>query len=68
MTHKAPAKSTYTRARSTEHLPRREGFLAAGGSAPPHELMATLGVDLNDAAIWEDGFAVIEGWIDRLAR
>jgi hypothetical protein len=29
--------------------------------------VATLGIDLNGNAIWDDGFAVIESWIDRLA-
>ena len=62
------AAGLLARSREPDFADRYARFLAAGGSAPPHELMATLGVDLNDTAIWEDGFAVIEGWIDRLAR
>jgi oligoendopeptidase F len=45
---------------------RYERFLAAGGSAGPEELMGILDVDLRDADIWNDGFAVLEGWIDRI--
>jgi oligoendopeptidase F len=45
---------------------RYERFLTAGGSASPDELMAILGVDLHDPNIWNDGFAVLEGWIDRI--
>ena len=62
------AAGLLARSREPDFADRYERFLAAGGSAPPHELMATLGVDLDDTAIWEDGFAVIEGWIDRFAR
>ena len=48
-------------------FPERYGrFLAAGGAAPPEELMAILEVDLRDPNIWNDGFAVLEGWIDRI--
>ena len=46
---------------------RYERFLAAGGSAAPAELMRILEVDLSDPEIWNDGFAVLEGWIDRIA-
>jgi oligoendopeptidase F len=45
---------------------RYECFLAAGGSASPEELMAILEVDLRDPEIWNDGFSVMEGWIDRI--
>ena len=45
---------------------RYERFLAAGGSASPEELMAILEIDLRDPEIWNDGFSVMEGWIDRI--
>jgi oligoendopeptidase F len=46
---------------------RYERFLAAGGSASPEELMHMIGVDLRDPRIWEDGFNVIEGWLDEVS-
>jgi oligoendopeptidase F len=45
---------------------RYERFLAAGGSAPPRELLAVVGVDLDDPEIWNDGFAVLEGLVERM--
>jgi oligoendopeptidase F len=45
---------------------RYEQFLAAGASAPPQELMAILEVDLGAPEIWNDGFAVLDAWIDRI--
>ena len=45
---------------------RYERFLAAGGSGSPEELMGMLDVDLHDPDIWNDGYAVLEGWIDRI--
>lgn len=44
-----------------------ERFLAAGGSASPEELLAILGVDLNDPEIWNDGFAVLEDFVERIS-
>jgi oligoendopeptidase F len=61
------AAGLLSRSRQPDFAERYQRFLAAGGSAPPDELMATLSIDLNDNAIWDDGFAVIESWIDRLA-
>jgi oligoendopeptidase F len=40
--------------------------LTAGGSASPAKLLAVLGVDLDDPEIWEDGFAVLEGFVERM--
>jgi oligoendopeptidase F len=56
-------------ARSEEpgFISQYERFLAAGGSASPEELLAIIGVDLNDATIFDDGFAVIDSWIEQLA-
>jgi oligoendopeptidase F len=62
------AAGLLARSRQPDFAERYEGFLAAGGSEPPDELMARVGVDLNDVAIWNEGFAVIEGWIEQLAR
>jgi oligoendopeptidase F len=45
---------------------RYERFLTAGGSASPEELLAIVGVDLGDPEIWNDGFAVLEGFVERL--
>jgi oligoendopeptidase F len=61
------AAGLLARSRQPDFAERYQCFLTAGGSAPPDELMATLSIDLNDNAIWDDGFAVIESWIDRLA-
>ncbi|MEQ8832973.1 MAG: M3 family oligoendopeptidase [Miltoncostaeaceae bacterium] len=36
------------------------GFLAAGGSASPADLLRPLGVDLDDPAVWDPGFAEME--------
>jgi len=35
-------------------------FLASGGSAAPAELLANMGVDLHDPAIWDTAFAELE--------
>lgn len=35
-------------------------LLAAGGSAPPAELLRRLGVDLDDPGVWAPGFAEME--------
>ena len=40
------------------------GFLAAGGSAPPAELLAALGVDLEDPGVWEPGFREMERMVE----
>ena len=43
-----------------------EEFLSRGASGSPEELLAILGVDLGDPGIWDDGFALLGEWIDRL--
>ena len=60
------AAGLLARSREPGFPERYERFLRAGGSASPEELMAILDVDLNDPEIWNDGFAVLDGWIDRL--
>jgi oligoendopeptidase F len=46
---------------------RYERFLAAGGSASPAEALSMLGVDPNDPGTWDEGFGVIESWLDRIS-
>lgn len=46
---------------------RYEAFLAAGGSRSPRELLAMLDVDLGEPGIWDDGFAAVEDWLDRIS-
>jgi oligoendopeptidase F len=55
-------------ARSSEpgFAERYERFLSAGGSASPEELLAVVGLDLGDPGIWNDGFAVLEGFVERM--
>ena len=40
-------------------------LLKLGGSKSPKDLMATVGVDMNDEAFWDGGFAAIEKLISR---
>lgn len=40
-------------------------LLRLGGSRSPQELMALVGVDLNDRSFWLGGFEVVEKMIDR---
>jgi oligoendopeptidase F len=40
------------------------GFLAAGGSAGPTELLGALGVDLEDPDVWEPGFREMERMVE----
>jgi oligoendopeptidase F len=46
---------------------RYERFLAAGGSGAPEDLLATVGVDLRDAGLWNDGFNMIERWLGTIS-
>jgi oligoendopeptidase F len=41
-------------------------MLAAGGSAPPIEVLAAAGVDPTDADFWRGGFDVVRGVVDEL--
>jgi oligoendopeptidase F len=60
------AAGLVARSREPGFAERYERFLTAGGSASPAELMAVVGVDLGDPEIWNDGFAVLEGFVERL--
>jgi oligoendopeptidase F len=54
------------RAREPGFGERYEQFLSAGGSASPEELLAIVGVDLSNPEIWNEGFAVLDGLLDRM--
>ncbi|HEX6488489.1 MAG TPA: M3 family oligoendopeptidase [Candidatus Dormibacteraeota bacterium] len=41
-------------------------FLAAGGSRPPDELVATLGMDIRDAGFWSAGLDILDEMIDQV--
>lgn len=41
-------------------------ILTAGGSRPPAELFADLGLDLSDPAFWQRGIDVLTGYLDEL--
>lgn len=43
-------------------------LLRLGGSKFPHELMATVGVDLNDEGFWDGGFAAMESLVSEFER
>ena len=53
------------RAQGEEFVPKYLDFLAAGGSASPADLLRPLGVDLDDRACWEPGFAEMERMVTR---
>jgi oligoendopeptidase F len=44
---------------------RYTALLEAGGSQSPQELMAAVGIDLNDPAFWRGGMEVLSGLIDQ---
>jgi len=46
---------------------RYERFLTAGGTASPAELLAVVGVNLGDSEIWNDGYAVLDGFVERMS-
>ena len=47
-------------------VPRYLDLLAAGGSASPYELVASFGVDLNDASFWQGGLRVIDDMLRQI--
>jgi oligoendopeptidase F len=46
-------------------VPRYLDMLSKGGSIPPHELMAPLGVDLTDPGFWDAGLDVLADEVGR---
>ena len=49
-------------------VPRYLDLLAAGGSDAPDVLLRRLDIDVDDAAFWERGFAVIASLLAELRR
>ncbi len=47
-------------------VPKYIDMLAAGGSRPPQEILAKLGVDMRSAAFWQSGFDQIREMVDQL--
>jgi oligoendopeptidase F len=43
-------------------------FLAAGGSRRPDELVATLGMDVNDPQFWHGGLQIVDGMVSEVER
>jgi oligoendopeptidase F len=60
------AAGLLARSREPGFAQRYESFLAAGGSASPEEKLAAVGIDLGDPEIWNDGFTVLEGFLERV--
>jgi oligoendopeptidase F len=54
------------RSREDGFAARYEEFLTRGASGSPEELLAIVGFDLDDPGIWDEGFALLGEWIDRL--
>jgi oligoendopeptidase F len=52
------------RERGEEFVGDYLAFLAAGGSMGPTELLASLGIDLDDPDVWEPGFAEMERMVE----
>ncbi len=48
--------------------PKYVEMLRLGGSLSPKDLMAGVGVDLNDEAFWRGGFAAIDEMITRFEQ
>lgn len=53
------------RAEGPSFAPKYLDMLRLGGSQTPHELMAHVGVDLNDPEFWRGGLRVIEEQVGR---
>jgi len=49
-------------------VPRYLELLAAGGSAPPPELLARVGLDIQDPKFWDGGLALLEGMVEEAER
>jgi oligoendopeptidase F len=49
-------------------VPRYLELLAAGGSAPPPELLARVGLDIQDPRFWDGGLALLEGLVEEAER
>ena len=49
-------------------VPRYLELLAAGGSAPPPELLARVGLDIQDPKFWDGGLALLEEMVEEAER
>jgi oligoendopeptidase F len=49
-------------------VPKYLELLAAGGSAPPPDLLARVGLDIQDAKFWDGGLAVLESMVAEAER
>ncbi len=50
---------------ATAFAPAFKQFLASGNKASPQQLLAAMGVNTQDPAFWNSGFAVIQGWLEQ---
>ncbi len=41
-------------------------LLSYGGSASPADMLAEMGIDINDADFWQGGFDVVASMLDEL--
>jgi oligoendopeptidase F len=62
------AAALVRRSREPGFAERYTEFLARGGSGSPDELLAIVGVDLSAPTVWDDGFALIAGWLDAIEQ
>jgi oligoendopeptidase F len=60
------AAGLVARSREPGFAKRYERFLTAGGSSSPKKLLAVVGVDLADPEIWNDGYAVLDDFVERM--
>jgi oligoendopeptidase F len=51
-----------------EFVPRYLKLLSSGGSGPPEELLADVGVDIGSKRFWDGGFDVIRRMVAELGR
>ncbi|MBY0232092.1 MAG: M3 family oligoendopeptidase [Gemmataceae bacterium] len=49
-------------------VPKYLAMLSAGGSKPPHELVAALGVDVTDPAFWGLGLSLLDDMVAEAER
>jgi oligoendopeptidase F len=49
-------------------VPRYLDLLAAGGSAPPPELLSRVGLDIDDPRFWDGGLTLLESMVEEAER
>src|SRR5690606_22765686 len=55
------------RQQGEEFVPGYLELLAAGGSAPPMQILRRAGVEAEDPEFWRGGFRIVDGMVERLA-